>query len=65
MKMKFLPLQYDTKEIEKSSKNMWQCKWQSEFDVSGSKWVTAFVNLMLVLHFASLAIKQLSMDQME
>ena len=57
-KMKFLPPGYNTKYIEKLSKNKWRWERLSELDTLGSNWVIDFVNLMsLVLRFVSVVIK--------
>ena len=63
--MKTFPPGYNTKEIEKASKNKWRWKWLSELDTRGNKWGNWLRNLMSpALHFASVAIK-LSMDRVE
>ena len=38
VKMKILPPGYNTKEIEKASKNKWRWEWLSELDTRGNKW---------------------------
>ena len=38
MSMKFLPPAYNTKDLEKTTKNKWRWDWLTEKDKDGDKW---------------------------